>query len=312
MNAVATIHNEADAFERVPPVGIKFHDYANIFPWMEGAAFDELKADIAANGIREPIVFLDDQILDGRNRYMAARDLGIEYPRVEYRGDDPLGYVVSLNLRRRHLTDNQRAMVAKKLANMPEGRPTKTVAIETVFISQERAAEMMGVSVASVKRASSVIEHGTPELVTAVEDGSVALSNAAEVAKLPIDEQQSIVEAGPAAVKEVAKVVRESGADAETIALRKSVIEAAKQGLAPERINRRNPIHEHNPAFRMLMRIVGPCRAMAEQVERGEIIIAEALSGFLDDVPGQRDRDLSDVARARDFLTLFLETSHAD
>lgn len=28
-------------------------------------------------------------LLDGRNRYMAARDLGIEYPRVEFHGDDP-------------------------------------------------------------------------------------------------------------------------------------------------------------------------------------------------------------------------------
>jgi hypothetical protein len=202
-------------------------------------------------------------------------------------------------------------MVAKKLANMPEGRPSNTVAIETVSISQERAAEMMGVSVASVKRASSVIERGAPELVAAVEDGSVALSAAAEVAKLPVEEQQAVVEAGPVAIKEVAKVIRETGSDEDGAEFRASVIEAAKQGLAPERKDRRNKEYEHDPAYRMLLQILGPCRAMAEQVERGEIVINEALNGFLDDSPGHRDRAIRAITRARDFLTEFLEVANA-
>ncbi|OYX67030.1 MAG: hypothetical protein B7Y88_04200 [Sphingomonadales bacterium 32-64-17] len=33
----------------------------------------------------------------------------------------------------------------------------------------------------------------------------------------------------------------------------------------------------------MLMRVVGPCRAMAEQVERGEIVVETAMKGFLDE-----------------------------
>jgi hypothetical protein len=34
----------------------------------------------------------------------------------EFNGEDPLAFVVSANLKRRHLTDVQRAMVAKKIA----------------------------------------------------------------------------------------------------------------------------------------------------------------------------------------------------
>jgi hypothetical protein len=34
----------------------QFHDTASIFPLMEGSAFDELVADIAANGLGHEIV----------------------------------------------------------------------------------------------------------------------------------------------------------------------------------------------------------------------------------------------------------------
>lgn len=209
MNAVAPIADEPEAFERVPPVGVKWHPYSELFPWIEGAAFDDLKADIAANGIREPIVFLEGQILDGRNRYMAARDLGIDYPRTEYSGDDPLGYVISLNLRRRHLTESQRAMVASRLAKMPVGRPQDNAQI--CAVSQDAAAETLGVSRRSVQTARTVEDRGVPDLVAAVDAGTVSVSAAAEVAKLPIEEQRAIVEAGPAAVREAAKDVRENG-----------------------------------------------------------------------------------------------------
>lgn len=309
MNAITAIEPDA-TIERVPPQGIKFHDFANLFPWIEGAAFDELKADIAANGVREPIVFLDDQILDGRNRYMAARDLGVDYPRVEYQGDDPLGYVVSLNLRRRHLSESQRGMVAAKLAKLPVGANQHREASANLP-TQPAAAEMLSVSERTVRAARKVQEVGSPELITAVETGAVSVSAAAEVAKLPVEEQQAIVEAGPVAVKEVAKVVRQTGPDPDKAALRASVTEAAKQGLAPERKDRRNKEFVNDPAFRMLMRIVGPCSTIVEQVGRGEIVTAEALQGFLEGVPGHRERSLRQVAHARDYLNQFLEAANA-
>ena len=64
--------------QRVPAHGARWHPYADIFPWIEGPAFDDLVEDIRRNGVLEPIVFLDGAILDGRNRYMAARQLGVE------------------------------------------------------------------------------------------------------------------------------------------------------------------------------------------------------------------------------------------
>ena len=44
---------------------LKFHPLADIFPLIEGAEFDELIADIKANGLLEPIVVHEEMILDG-------------------------------------------------------------------------------------------------------------------------------------------------------------------------------------------------------------------------------------------------------
>ena len=98
-----------------------FHPLADIFPLIEGREFEELVADIKANGLHECIVVLDDQILDGRNRYRACIAAGEQPLFVPYRGDDPAAYVVSMNVTRRHLTQEQkRELVAKLLEAHPD------------------------------------------------------------------------------------------------------------------------------------------------------------------------------------------------
>lgn len=154
----------------------EFHEAANIFPMMEGQGYKDLVSDIAVNGLQVPIVLHEEKILDGRNRYRACLELGLLPEFVYYEGDNPFSYVVSLNLKRRHLDESQRAMVAAKLANMTQGTRTDIRSIDTM--SQPQAAELLNVSVPSVKRAKQVIEHGTPELIHAVEQGEIPVSRA--------------------------------------------------------------------------------------------------------------------------------------
>jgi len=91
-----------------------------------------------------------------------------------------VSFVISLNLYRRHLNESQRAMVAAKIATMSEGRPSETRSID--LVSQDDAAEMLNVSVPSVKRAKKVQESGNEKLIADVESGKVTVSAAATVA----------------------------------------------------------------------------------------------------------------------------------
>jgi ParB-like chromosome segregation protein Spo0J len=98
-----------------------FHPLANVFPLMDGAEFDELIADIKANGLVEPIVMFEDMILDGRNRHRACIEGGIEPRFTAYTGDDPAAFVISRNIRRRHLTAQQKCeLIAKLIKAAPE------------------------------------------------------------------------------------------------------------------------------------------------------------------------------------------------
>jgi ParB-like chromosome segregation protein Spo0J len=102
---------------------IEPHPLANLFPLMEGAEFDEFVVDIKTNGLHEPIVLFDGKILDGRNRYRACLAADVEPDVIDGDGwiDDPATYVISANIRRRHLNTEQRAeFLAKIIARTPE------------------------------------------------------------------------------------------------------------------------------------------------------------------------------------------------
>jgi ParB-like chromosome segregation protein Spo0J len=89
---------------------LEFHPLANRFPLMVGAEFEALVADIKANGLCEPITIFEDKILDGRNRYRACLEAGIEPEFEQFKGDEAAAtaFVISMNIYRRHLSATRR------------------------------------------------------------------------------------------------------------------------------------------------------------------------------------------------------------
>lgn len=167
---------------------MKFHEIADLFPMMGETDFKELVADIAAQGLLNAIITYEGKILDGRNRYLACREAGVEPAYEDYDGDDPLAYVVAQNLHRRHLTPSQRAMVVAGLADFTWGGNRSKAQI-CALKSRDEDADQLGVSPRSVDHASKVLRKGSPELIAAVKAGEVAVSKAAEIADLPIEKQ---------------------------------------------------------------------------------------------------------------------------
>lgn len=117
------------------------HPVSDLFPLMPADELRALAEDIKTNGLLFPIVILDDMVLDGRNRLAACESTGVE-PRFEtFAGDDPLAYVVSSNLLRRHLGYDQRVGLALKLLPNLELEAAKreraSTKMDPVAISQQ-------------------------------------------------------------------------------------------------------------------------------------------------------------------------------
>lgn len=89
----------------------------------------------------------------------------------EYTGDDPLGFVISKNLQRRHLSELQRAMVASNLANMRQvthkrdAESNPQICGFTTPVTQAKAAELLNVS-------DRIVQHAKPVKPEAAENRS--------------------------------------------------------------------------------------------------------------------------------------------
>ena len=210
----------------------EFHEFAEIFPMMSEEALSSLAADIKANGLREPVRLFEGRILDGRNRFLACRRAGVPATFEEFRGDRDaaLRFVISLNLERRHLDESQRAMAGARIKPMFErmaeerlsasggdrksGSANLREPIEAPRKSSDDAARAVNVSPRAVESAAKVLREGAPELVHAVERGSIAVSTAAAIAEAPREQQKIVVTLTPKEIVQKAKEIKQQQAEA--------------------------------------------------------------------------------------------------
>lgn len=192
---------------------LTFHPVVDIFPEMSDIEFRELVEDIRENGLLEPVWVYDGQVIDGRHRVKACRELDIEVDIFEYDGDESsiVSFVTSLNLTRRHLSDSQRAMIGARLTTLKQGdnQFTKDPPIGGTT-SQSEAADILNTSQRAIQRASKVQRDGIPELIDAVDAGEVSIAAAVEVSSLEPEEQLDIISSGSESIRERVKEIRES------------------------------------------------------------------------------------------------------
>jgi ParB-like chromosome segregation protein Spo0J len=175
---------------------MRAHPMASIVPKISRPDFEMIKEDIRAKGQLQEIIMLQGEILDGRSRWGACLELGITPKVREHDGSDPLDFVISQNLCRRHLNESQRALVAARLADQKQGG--SRTAAQICALSHAEAAEKLNVSPRMVDAASSLlnaVERGTalPELLEYVDAGQGRLNRVVKLLHRPKEEQRELL-----------------------------------------------------------------------------------------------------------------------
>lgn len=202
-------HNDVTMQECLDAYGINgVHPAADLFPMIGDYEFSELCKSISEHGIEQAIILTHDGfLLDGRNRLKACMITG-QVPVFDTLSDDYacdyVGYVVRLNIHRRHLTASERAAIAanalelyeaeaKERQRLSPGRPKeeeKGVAIlpqskpepETSPKARDRAAADFGASGRYVQDAKK-LKTESPEVFEKVRAGELTIPKAKQEAK---------------------------------------------------------------------------------------------------------------------------------
>ncbi len=157
------------------------HPAANVFPIMGDDELRLLADDIRANGLREPIFRdADDLIVDGRNRWIACRLADKHCGAIKFGPEhgDPIAFIVSHNIHRRHMSSSQLAVCAAELATLEHGTnryerkidPSKEGSTNNPTLSVRDAAALVGASRPQAERARQ-IKRENPEGFQAIKEG---------------------------------------------------------------------------------------------------------------------------------------------
>lgn len=158
-----------------------------------------LRESILAVGILDAIVIHDGQVLDGWNRYSIAAEEQVECPSIPLdAGIDPVEYVRS-RTRGRNMNPSQLALLEVQLhAWRGDGRPAGNPEPGSALSSAEMGARI-GVSDRTIRQAKAVFAQASEPVKAAVKDGKLSVKRGAEIAKLPVEEQEQALHAPPPA-----------------------------------------------------------------------------------------------------------------
>jgi hypothetical protein len=163
------------------------HPVAAMFPLITGAEFDEFCASVKERGVELPIsVNPEGLLLEGRNRLLTADKVGVECPKTIVDVEDEAGFIIAMNLHRRHLSIAARAIIAELLATMKHGdigriKPQE-LNLALAETSIEDAAKKMQVSQASVKMVR-YLRTRYPKILAKAISGEMSLSAAHKMGK---------------------------------------------------------------------------------------------------------------------------------
>jgi ParB-like chromosome segregation protein Spo0J len=144
---MTTTPSKSDFLTAEEIAGFVAHPLAEIFPIISEDELKELAEDIRKNGMLEQITLHEGKILDGRNRFAAAKSVGFAFRRTNFKELlchlDPRAYVISANIKRRHLNSEQRRELIKLLLKADPNKSDRQIAA-TVKVDNKTVAAVRG------------------------------------------------------------------------------------------------------------------------------------------------------------------------
>lgn len=175
--------------------------HAEFYPLLSDEALQELAADIAENGQRQPIMVTPAGVLlDGRNRLKACELAGVEPQFAVYEGDDEGAFVRSSN-ERRHQSTGSRAM-STALSLQADGLRNNGRWKYGALDSRDPANS--NTWLAALRQAGLVLDE-LPELAEFVVDGTIALDDAYKQARTKRQQRLDAEEAKQQAIRDEQK-----------------------------------------------------------------------------------------------------------
>lgn len=145
-------------------MNIRIHPAAERFPMLPDDQLAAMAEDIAANGLKMPVVLaVDGRVADGRNRIAACQLVGVEpkfVTREDLTDDDAVeDYVLSVNVETRSLTNGQKAMFRAR--NLARQGKRKNGRWERGSVDNGNFADIEGGWLTAMKKAGLVIDVAT-------------------------------------------------------------------------------------------------------------------------------------------------------
>ena len=156
---------------------LEVHPYATIVPRMLPRKYEDLKESLRLRGQHDPIIISREdppRILDGRHRFWASQELGIEpafFPLEEVK--DELEFILDKEESHKELTESQRGTFGYFLSRLsPVGRPrvVDENCEDLPNYTQEEAARRVGVSRKQIGLVKRILESDSP-VVDALGEG---------------------------------------------------------------------------------------------------------------------------------------------
>ena len=170
------------------------HPLGAAVPAMTDEEYDDLVQSMETRGFLpgNHIVMHEGMVLDGWHRYKASIQADVVAEFADYQGEDPAGFVLALNVERRHLSDDQRAAIAGALVRDGE-------------LKAEEAADRVKVSANQASKARRLAGH-SDHLVDLIRSGHMSIADGMDVIRH--EDSERLVDALEAAGENLTTVQR--------------------------------------------------------------------------------------------------------